>query len=70
MSDTTPYPSGEIIGSYVTLHTPKVNYRIVSGGIPQLRKRAERHHCPIGPGITASRQEYAIDLRDGLVFHR
>ena len=53
MVDTTPYPTGEIVGSYVTLHNFGTSYRVISGGLSVLKEKAIRRQCAIAPAIAA-----------------
>lgn len=52
MDDVTS-SAGEIVGSYVSLHTSSTNYRMITSGLAALKEKAIRRQCAIAPAINA-----------------
>ena len=60
MNEFVANPTGEIVGSYVTLHNSGTSYRVITGGLSALKEKAIHRQCSIAPAIAVFHEQSAV----------
>jgi len=64
MNEFVANPTGEIVGSYVTLHNSGTSYRVITGGLSALKEKAIHRQCSIAPAIAVFHEQSAVTEAD------